>query len=99
MGKLEMMYTYSQWKKSICAALSLAGVEGVMIPDSNADGTSTGHYYVSLQFGQYMIYLRTKPHRDTRWEYYQITAIPYRGKGRDILNEAFIISPPPSPPP
>ena len=90
-GALEMMYSYGGWKTSICAALSKAGVEGLLIPaPTSSSDLSWGSYDVSVQFGKQVIYLQTRPQETTLWDFTQIYVIPY-GFGGAILNANCLI--------
>ncbi|EMR67111.1 hypothetical protein UCREL1_5884 [Eutypa lata UCREL1] len=92
-GALQMLYSFGGWKKSICAQLAKAGVEGVMIPENKKTPSSitSAPYYVSLRFGRQVIYVQTKPHPKTPRQYTQIYVLPYGGWGGPPLNAPYII--------
>ena len=94
-----MMYSYGGWKTSICAALSKAGVEGLLIPaPASSSDLSRGSYDVSVQFGNQVIYLQTRPQETTSWDFTQIYVIPY-GFGGATLNAAYLLPDSPMPMP
>ncbi|KAF2966731.1 hypothetical protein GQX73_g6842 [Xylaria multiplex] len=99
MGALQMLYSFGGWKKSICAQLAKAGVEGVMIPhdDKNPLDVTSASYYVSLRFGRQVIYVQTKPHHKTPRQYTQIYVLPYGGWGGPPLNAPYITQQPQQP--
>ncbi|KAF2834143.1 hypothetical protein M501DRAFT_1002206 [Patellaria atrata CBS 101060] len=99
MGHLRMTYAYSDWKKSVCARLARAGIEGILIPKADSRRRATAEYYVAVIYGEYMVYLMSKPHLKTRWEFTEISVIPYRKANRPIINRNYIVQPPPQPSP
>ena len=90
MGALKMLGSYGSWPKLICAALSKAGVECLMIPTSSSS-LLRSCYYVLVRFGKQVIYLQTKPQKKTPWIFTQIYIIPYGGFGGLTLNTDYLL--------
>ncbi|KAF2741170.1 hypothetical protein EJ04DRAFT_571876 [Polyplosphaeria fusca] len=90
-GAMNVVYSYGGWSKAVCAELSKYNFDGLLIRETPR-GLPRIWYYVRILFGEKVMYLQMKKHRNTLHPYHNVYAIPYQNpdRRRNVRNAAYI---------